>query len=351
MAKDEVCEIVEKITVNPVVNNILTVLFVAEIIAVPYVLHGEGADFELKMYIGCTIGMIGLIFVVKHGAIVVGQWISRTFLRGAPFNDPISKRKTAEKLGDQVWQLVIHVTMAAMEWAVLSDETWYADPEQVWIPLPPLQGKQKPLLHYLYVMQLAIWVGTCISHRWFEELHKDYYVMYIHHLVTIALLLGSWRCNFHRVGCLVLFVHDFSDIFGDWLKITNYFNLSGPWGLFTVEIAFASVLGSWFWYRLWIFPTSIIRACYSASIQYMNYFSNFDTILHWSMCLLLTLLFCLHVYWFAIFIRILLRIITGGSTHEAGRQEYEGASDSDAETSPPSDNTRRKRMVKGKHAD
>eukprot|EP00947_MAST-08B_sp_MAST-8B-sp1_P002640 g2640.t1 len=367
MAKDDKDrEIVEKIAVHPVPNNLLTVLFVAEIVGVAYVLHGEEPwGFQLKMYVSCTIGMIGLIFVVKRGAIMLGQWISRTCLRHPPFNDPIGKRKTAEKLGDQVWQLVVHVSMAAMEWAVLADEDWYADPKQVWIPAPAAQGTQKPLLRYLYIMQLAVWVGTCISHRWLEELHKDYYVMYIHHIATIALLLGSWYWNYHRVGVLVLFVHDFSDVFADWLKISNYFNLAGPRALFLTEVSFAALLGSWFYYRLWVFPTGIIRITYWESIQYMNDAGpmNVDKLLdhwsrggdalpkgYWSMCLLLTLLFFLHVYWFALFLRILYRIVNEGDTHQAGRQEYEGESNSDIDVSPAGARSNRK-TLKTKKAD
>lgn len=36
--------------------------------------------------------------------------------------------------------------------------------------------------------------------------------MFIHHLVTVALLSFSWACNLHRVGALVLLIHDFADI-------------------------------------------------------------------------------------------------------------------------------------------
>lgn len=39
--------------------------------------------------------------------------------------------------------------------------------------------------------------------------------MFIHHVVTLLLLALSWVCNLHRVGSLVLVVHDCADIFLD----------------------------------------------------------------------------------------------------------------------------------------
>ena len=32
-------------------------------------------------------------------------------------------------------------------------------------------------MHLLYLLQMAIWIGTCFSHRFVEERHKDYVMM------------------------------------------------------------------------------------------------------------------------------------------------------------------------------
>lgn len=42
---------------------------------------------------------------------------------------------------------------------------------------------------------------------------KDFWQMFIHHMVTLLLMSLSWVCNLHRVGSLVLVVHDCADIF------------------------------------------------------------------------------------------------------------------------------------------
>lgn len=41
---------------------------------------------------------------------------------------------------------------------------------------------------------------------------QDFWVMFMHHVVTLCLLTFSWACNLVRIGTLVLMIHDFADI-------------------------------------------------------------------------------------------------------------------------------------------
>merc|ERR1711934_284682 len=91
-----------------------------------------------------------------------------------------------------------------------------------------------------------------------------YFVMFSHHIATIALVSGSFLSGYLRIGILVLFVHDLSDIAVDVLKLANYVRLEGSKGFFVSEIVFVITLIAWFWIRLWIFPGRVI---YSALIE------------------------------------------------------------------------------------
>merc|ERR1711968_76006 len=122
----------------------------------------------------------------------------------------------------------------------------------------------------------CIWFATCISHVWIEEKHKDYFVMFIHHLVTIALVWGSWCFGYLRIGILVMYVHDFSDIFIDIMKLANYAKLQGSSAFFIVEISFVSTLVSWFYIRLYVFPVKVIHSCYVHSLQWWFHNGNAD---------------------------------------------------------------------------
>lgn len=150
----------------------------------------------------------------------------------------------------------------------------------------------------------------------------------------------SWGNGYLRVGLLVLYVHDVSDIFVDLLKMANYLKVEGRAGFFMTEIAYVSCVLSWIYYRLYQFP---FRAIYASFVEPLRHLAKHprvasvvlglewfppDLPLYTELNLLLFTLLALHVYWFHLFLMIGWRIINEGP-REASRQEYEGDSDTE----------------------
>ena len=84
---------------------------------------------------------------------------------------------------------------------------------------------------------------------------QDFWEMFIHHVATLALLTLSWSNHMHRMGSLVLIVHDFAD---HWLELAKLLRYAGwakscdaCFGIFTLVWAFS---------RLGLFPSWV---CYS----------------------------------------------------------------------------------------
>jgi hypothetical protein len=103
-----------------------------------------------------------------------------------------------KKWQEQSWQLFVHVVASIAEVTMLMEETWWSDPSTCWIPHPFEQrGKARADLQVLYMAQLAVWMYTCFIHRFIDERRKDYFVMYLHHVVTIA-LVGAC-CLVHHI--------------------------------------------------------------------------------------------------------------------------------------------------------
>lgn len=73
-------------------------------------------------------------------------------------------------------------------------------------------------------------------------------------------MAGSFYYNYLRVGLLVVFIHDITDIFVDTLKLVNYLKLQDRKGLFLSEIAFLLNLGFWVYFRHYVFPFQVIKA-------------------------------------------------------------------------------------------
>ncbi len=180
-----------------------------------------------------------------------------------------------------------------------------------------------------------------------DERRKDYFVMYTHHIVTIALVGLSWAWGYWRIGLLVVYVHDVSDIAVDLLKMVNYMKLEGKRGWFASEFAYLICVLSWLYWRLWMYPMRAIRGSY---IDAWDVFATYprhsdpafnqvvfgveisppDMPNYFECNTMLFILLGLHVYWFHLFIMIGYRILTE-SAREASRQEYEGDSDGEAE--------------------
>lgn len=213
----------------PWLDATLTPLFLLECVYSAWFLYTRPDDAGktrlLEVIVGVVV-VILLIFTVKPVAKQVFKVIRNKYSRAK--KRPIKlKRKSQEKFGDQAWQFVVHVAMTCYSLYVMRADvddggSWWRDTLNCWVgPGGELSKAANPPLDRMYTMQLAIWIATAISHEYFDEKHKDYYVMYLHHIVTIFLVAFSWGINV-KFGFLVLFVHDISDIGIDLIKLCNY---------------------------------------------------------------------------------------------------------------------------------
>jgi len=272
------------------------------------------------------------IQIIKFGGGKIGTFLSSRLLKRHPFNNPLRKKPNLHKWRECSWQLAIHISMTVFEVYVLSNESWWDQTLTCWIPPPELQTA-KYSVRALYTMQFAIWIVTAFTHRFIEERRKDYVMMFIHHIATMVLLAISHMFNFTRIGVLVMYVHDMSDIFVDTLKMVNYLKLENKSGFFLSEIAYAVNLISWIYYRMWKYPAYIIyTAAYESHLLVAQkhpgqiFKDVWNNPPFWLSCnLLLLLLFILHIFWLFLFLRIGYKVIVIGA-HNAGAEEYEGDS-------------------------
>lgn len=290
-------------------------------------------------------GTVRRIFDDENGSIDVACMVAGVFLMGmcaagiryictrltqwiAP--ERMRKLKTRIKLGDQAWQLCMHATLGALElralgirWYSLSD--WQQPVEYVWEhPYNPIDDSTR----YAYQLHVVVWTFSGISHCMFEERRKDYKQMLLHHCVTLALVVGSYYAQTTRIGLLIMAIHDVSDIPLDVLKCANYLKLEGANSLFLVETSFVTTLVTWAVLRLYVFPAHVVwtlgwqgSALHVLPARPERYESYIV------LNLLLSILACLHVWWYALMCRILIRLLRSETPNDAGGKEYEGDED------------------------
>lgn len=327
--------------VSPLTDTILTSCFFGLVIYACYLFYNSSPDhFDLiYFFLFCALVMIAVKTVEFFCQYVIRDIISTRILTSGSHKDPLSNEASYAKFVGTMWQFSIHFTMTVCEGYLLWNESWLSNTHTAF--MPPLYTPTT-ILRLFYILQTAIWTMTCFSHRFNSDAHahKDYVLMYIHHLFTIALVAVSFHNGQTRIGLCVLFIHDCSDIGIDLLKLSNYLVLEGPNDCFITELSYTFAIVMWGYFRLWYFPIYII---YKGSAWVGNFtnelsiHNDIPTILQltgadydrlwwtsWACSALLTGLFLMHVWWFVLLLRILFRMLKGDDHRQIGSDEYNG---------------------------
>mmetsp|Transcript_34569 Transcript_34569/g.68001 ORF Transcript_34569/g.68001 Transcript_34569/m.68001 type:complete len:357 (-) Transcript_34569:1302-2372(-) len=328
--------------VNPLIDHGLGVVFIALVGRLGYeLLHDKdlGILFAVS-FVGVIIAAQATVKV----AIVVGRWISQARVsESIPISAqrPLKTKLAMRKFSDQAWQLMIHFSMTLYELYLLQGTEWWNSPGTCFVPCPASyvagENQHSWELRVFYVVQLATWVWTGFSCKWLEARRKDYVEMMLHHCMTIMLVLFSFVQGELAIGLSVLFAHDASDVVLDLMKMANYLKLEDGHGMFVTEILFVSNLLGWIYFRLYRFPVFVIYEGvwkgYPDNCGLSSANNNrFDRCMSIGTCMQSFVLLCglcvLHLYWFALLVRIAMKIASKGASN-AGKEEYEGASGSD----------------------
>lgn len=155
--------------------------------------------------------------------------------------------------------------------------------------------------------------------------YKDKLIMLAHHFVTVTLLGVSYYFGQHRIGSVVLILHDVSDIFLEGAKLCRYAGLEG-----ITNYTFGLFASVFFFSRLIILPYRVLYAIvayYPANNYYSLSQCNVATgecapgtlvrikVQYFWLALLGTLQ-CLHIYWFFLIYRMILRALRNDLDHD-----------------------------------
>lgn len=153
-----------------------------------------------------------------------------------------------------------------------------------------------------------------ITIQWSDTVRGDFQEMFIHHIVTNALVIGSSMLRLTRIGSMVFLIHDISDVPVDLSKLANFLK----WTKITI-FCFMTMAITWFYTRLYLLPfyiyaTALTKSHYvleSGSVPVLLYvcYRHFFYIF-------LGLLILLHTAWFMMFIRMFITLIFKKECHD-----------------------------------
>lgn len=227
------------------------------------------------------------------------DWSERKVERWLRLRRSQDKPSTLVKFCENSWRCLYYLSSFIYGIVILWDKPWLWNINECWYTYPHQSVAEGVWWHYM--ISLTFYWSLCVS-QFFDVKRKDFWQMFVHHIATITLMSFSWITNLHRIGSLVLIIHDCADIFLEAAKMAKY---SGYQKVCDFIFAIFTVL--WILTRLGVYPFWIIR---STSIDAPTIVPMFPAyyIFNGLLCLLLVL----HIFWTILILKIAYKALNSG---------------------------------------
>ncbi|XP_068202015.1 ceramide synthase 2-like [Palaemon carinicauda] len=226
------------------------------------------------------------------------------------------KLNTYDKFIDCSFKLICHIFFAIVGLSVTLPKPWLWDTT---VCYEDFANQKLPSDLWFYYMLILgyYWAITA------EELPKpggkgsDKMQMILHHTLTILLTAFSYTAGHFRMGGLIIFVHEYSDIALLAAKTCHYAGYDGP-----TEPLFVAFVVLWFLTRCLILPFWLMRSIF---FEMPSSFNQLTMLIQkgWMITL-----FLLTMYWTGLVIRTVVRKLTGKGLQDV-RSAPEDTSDSE----------------------
>jgi ceramide synthetase len=184
-------------------------------------------------------------------------------------------------------------------------------------------------LREYYLFCCGFYMQALVSLVFIDERMKDFYEMFIHHVVTISLIFISISTVHHRFGSMVILLHDAVDVF---LYVAKSFHEAHYTTVSSVLFGLFALI--FLVLRLMYFPYLVHYAYANPFYQYwpntwyvirdVPNTSSFFDLSSYGMCIngkclstywflfsLCCVLIVLHIYWFYLIVQVIIKGLMG----------------------------------------
>ncbi|KAJ8440934.1 hypothetical protein Cgig2_022790 [Carnegiea gigantea] len=223
--------------------------------------------------------------------------------------DSDEKKKTLRKFKESAWKCVYFLSAEILALSVTYNEPWFTNTKYFWVgPGDQVWPDQKMTMKLkgLYMYAAGFYTYSIFALVFWETRRSDFGVSMGHHVATVILIVLSYVFRFARVGSIVLALHDASDVFLEIGKMSKY---SGAETI--ASVSFILFVMSWVLLRLTYYPFWVLWSTSYEVVLTLDkekhavdgpiYYYLFNTLLY---CLLV-----LHIYWWVLMYRMLVKQI------------------------------------------
>ncbi|KAG6396684.1 hypothetical protein SASPL_142839 [Salvia splendens] len=248
--------------------------------------------------------------------------------KGVAENESNEQKKKIAKFKESAWKCIYYLSAEVLALAVTYNEPWFTETKYFWVG--PGEQVWPDQTYKLKLKGLYMYVGGFYTYSIFalifwETRRSDFGVSMSHHVATFILIVLSYVFRFARAGSVVLALHDASDVFLEVGKMSKY---SGAEAL--ASFSFVLFVISWVILRLIYYPFWILWSTSYEVVQTLDKDKHkFEgPIYYYLFNSLLFSLLVLHIYWWVLMYRMLVKQI-----QERGRVSEDVRSDSEDEDS------------------
>lgn len=236
------------------------------------------------------------------------------------FADFTSKPQLIDKFKEGTWRLIFYLFIFTYGCVVLWDKPWAWSARLWWSGWPkhPLEDS----IRWYYLIEASFYSSLMFS-QFTDVRRKDFWQMFIHHIVTLGLMFASWFTNLVRAGSLILVLHDAVDWILESTKMAAY----AKWDKTSmVLVALFAIV--WFGTRLVVFPIYIIKSCFTDSLIIFAEEGIVGQVggVFYLLVGCLSVLWVLHAIWFYKIVLLVVRVASGAAVKD-NRSDSEDAED------------------------
>jgi len=238
----------------------------------------------------------------------------------------VTDKSDRTKFPESFWKFLVYLVLWAYCCYLLvfsGKYDYFTNPELVWDDWEI--GMEIPeQIKWLYFIESGFYLHSVYATIFMDTKRKDFLAMLIHHFLTLALLIVSYGTRYHKVGIVVLFLHDVTDILLEFAKCNIHIKKRNGREYWSNDVMANLCFGmfsiAWYIFRLYWFPLKVL---YFSSVvsAHRGYHRGAGLYLFFN-GLLFTLL-GLDLYWFYFILLFLYKVITGEVTEIKDTRDVE----------------------------
>jgi len=168
------------------------------------------------------------------------------------------------------------------------------------------------VVHKYYVLGFSYHLHSFLYHICGHDVVKK--EMLLHDLITLTLLISSFRYNLIRIGTVVMFLFDLGDAFTYTTKVF----VDTTWR-YTTYCTHACTMMSWGYLRMYGIPFIILRSIWADGSVAREHLQNKYGYNAWplqrTMFLVLLVLYALNVYWYVLLSKMAILAAKNGRNY------------------------------------